>query len=112
MADKNLLNVLVVDDEAVVRDLLRRFLNLFPVRAVIAEGGKEALELAKKESFDLVFLDIRMPGMNGLEVFSEIRKIIPWVPCVFMTGYGSAEEELLIKIKDSNVQCLRKPLRI
>ena len=109
MADKNLLNVLVVDDEAVVRDLLRRFLNLFPVRAVIAEGGKEALELAKKESFDLVFLDIRMPGMNGLEVFSEIRKIIPGVPCVFMTGYGSAEEELLIKIKDSNVQCLRKP---
>ncbi len=109
MIDKNILNVLVVDDEAVVRDLLRRFLNLLPVRAVIARDGQEALELAKKEKFDLVFLDIRMPGMNGLEVFSEIRKIVPGVPCVFMTGYGSAEEELLIKIKDSNVQCLRKP---
>ena len=109
MADKNILNVLVVDDEAVVRDLLKRFLNLLPVKAVIAAGGQEALELAKKEKFDLVFLDIRMPGMNGLEVFSEIRKIIPGAPCVFMTGYGSAEEELLNKIKDSNIQCLRKP---
>lgn len=109
MADKNILNVLVVDDEAVVRDLLRRFLNLLPVRAVIAGGGREALELAGKDSFDLIFLDIRMPVMNGLEVFSGIRKILPGVPCVFMTGYGSAEEELLAKIKDANIQCLRKP---
>ena len=109
MADKNVLNILVVDDEAVIRDLFKRFLNLLPVRAVIAAGGQEAVELVKKEKFDLVFLDIRMPGMNGLDVFSEIRKIIPGVPCVFMTGYGSAEEELLNKINDTNIQCLRKP---
>src|SRR3989338_3794495 len=108
MADKKVFNILVVDDEAVIRDLFKRFLNLLPVRAVIAAGGQEAVELVKKEKFDLVFLDIRMPGMNGLDVFSEIRKIIPGVPCVFMTGYGSAEEELLNKINDTNIQCLRK----
>ncbi len=109
MADKNILNVLVVDDEAVVRDMLKRFLELLPVRAVIAASGGEAIELAGKDSFDLIFLDIRMPGMNGLEVFMDIRKIQPGVSFVFMTGYGSAEEDLLVKIKDSNIQCLRKP---
>lgn len=109
MADKNILNILVVDDEAVVRDMLKRFLDLLPVRSVIASGGREALELAGKDSFDLIFLDIRMPGMNGLEVFMDIRKILPGVSFVFMTGYGSAEEELLVKIKDTNIQCLRKP---
>lgn len=109
MAQERILNILVVDDEAVVRDFLSRFLSLLPIKVKVVEDGQKALEAVKEEVFDLLFLDIRMPGMNGLELFSRIKKINPAVRCVFMTGYASAEEELLAMVKQEGVLCLRKP---
>ena len=74
-----------------------------------AADGEAAIELAKTEEFDLVFLDIRMPKTNGLETFGELKKITPDIACVFMTGYASAEEDLLNKIKYEGIMCVRKP---
>ncbi|HBU08546.1 MAG TPA: hypothetical protein DEA99_05005 [Candidatus Omnitrophica bacterium] len=109
MTEKTKLKVLVVDDEKVIRDFLSRFLSLQLAQVKTAADGEAAIELAKTEEFDLVFLDIRMPKMNGLETFGELKKITPDLACVFMTGYASAEEDLINKIKYEGIMCVRKP---
>ena len=108
MADKEKIKVLVVDDEKVIRDFLTRLLTLDGLEVKSAEDGDKALELAQKEKFDLVFLDIKMPKMNGVEAFSRLKKLNPDLACVFMTGYAS-EMALLDKTKQPGTICLRKP---
>lgn len=100
--------VLVADDEKTVRDFFRLFLKTLSVEATIVEDGRQAVESAKKENFDLVFLDIRMPGLNGLQAFSELSKLNRGLACVFMTGY--AEEKALVEeVNQPGTICLRKP---
>jgi CheY-like chemotaxis protein len=101
------IKVLVVDDEAVVRDFLDRLLTLYSVEVKVADNGFKAIELARKDSFDLTFLDIRMPGIDGVDTFGELRKIDPKLNCVFMTGYAVEEDSLLIKYPGT--VCLKKP---
>lgn len=106
MESKKNINILVVDDEAVIRDFFIQFFS--PNLIKTAEDGFKAVELAKSEKFDLVFLDIRMPVMNGLQAFVELKKLNPGMVCVFMTGYA-LEESLLEKMKREDMLCLRKP---
>lgn len=108
MAEKEKVKVLVVDDEAVIRDLLNRLLTFEGLIVKCADDGLKAIEAAEKERFDIVFLDIKMPKMNGLEIFSMLRKIDPKLSCVFMTGYA-LEASLLDKTKQPGVICLKKP---
>jgi CheY-like chemotaxis protein len=105
--EKKKLKVLVVDDEAVVRDFLSRLLTLYSVDVKITDNGFKAIEFAKQESFDLVFLDIRIPGIDGVETFNELRKIDPKLNCVFMTGYAVEVDSLIIKYPGTI--CLKKP---
>ncbi len=81
--------VLVVDDEQVVRSSYNRVLseNGYSVNAV--EDGPSALERLRRESFDLAFVDLRMPGMNGMEVVRSIRRSQPRTRVVVVTGYGT-----------------------
>ncbi len=103
------LKVLVVDDDKTVRDFLIRFLKLQQIDSQPAEDGIAAIELAKKEKFDLVFMDIRMPKMNGLQAYVELKKYNPDLACIFMTGYAT-EAGLLDSMTSSPVTvCLRKP---
>lgn len=84
--------ILVVDDEPDMRALLRRSLEPdldCQVRAVAS--GREALELLKRESVDLVLADIRMPGMDGLEFLSIVKQDWPDLTVLIMTGHGSIE---------------------
>lgn len=108
MNEKKNLKILVIDDEEIVRNFLSRFLNRHFNQVKVVENGLKALEAAKEESFDLVFLDIRMPKMNGLETFSKLKKNNPNLGCIFMTGHA-AEEILLDKTKQPGTVCLRKP---
>jgi len=108
MAEEEKIKVLVVDDEEVIRDLLNRLLTFEGLIVKCAEDGLKAIEAAEKERFDIVFLDIKMPRMNGLEIFGILRKIDPKMSCVFMTGYA-LEEALLDKTKQPGVVCLKKP---
>ncbi|MFA5356916.1 MAG: response regulator [Candidatus Omnitrophota bacterium] len=100
--------VLVVDDDSAIRTFLTRLLNFEGLDARSANDGYDALELAQKERFDLIFLDIRMPGMNGFEAFGRLKKINPDLSCVFMTAYAM-EESLVDKTKQPGTICLRKP---
>ncbi len=102
--------VLIVDDEKMVRDFLTRILSLQLVESKAVEDGFMAIEAVKNEKFDLAFLDIRMPKMDGLKVYGELKKINPDLNCVFMTGYA-LEESLLDKTKQQGTICLKKPFQ-
>ncbi|MTV49553.1 response regulator [Heliobacillus mobilis] len=79
--------VLVVDDQKGVRQLLREALRIVDVTAELASDGQQALDRLSQESFGLVLLDMKMPGMSGLEVLTEMRKRGDPTPVWMMTAY-------------------------
>ena len=82
--------VLVVDDEFGPRESLRMILNpLYEVHT--ASDGQEALRLIGEKNYDVVTLDLRMPGLSGIDVLKEIKKLRPDTEVIIITGYGSLE---------------------
>lgn len=109
MNDK--LKILVVDDEDSLRLSLSSILELEGYEVKDAENGYKAIELAKQEDFDIMFSDIRMPGLNGTETFKEIKKIKPDIIGVMMTAY--ALNDLIVEALNSGAfTCLSKPFEI
>lgn len=104
-------NILIVDDEKVVSDFLLRLFKLKSMTAKAVDDGFEAIRLASQEKFDLVFLDVRMPKINGLEIFRKMRQAAPDSKYVMMTGY--AVDDLLEQAKkEGAVDSLKKPFDI
>ncbi len=83
--------VLVVDDEKDFVEMLSLRLEESGQKVSAAHDGAECLDKMKKERFDVVILDIRMPGMDGIEVLKQIKKIYPLVEVIMLTGHGTAE---------------------
>ncbi|MFA6093117.1 MAG: response regulator [Elusimicrobiota bacterium] len=100
--------VLLVDDEKIVRVVLRRFLSGQNVQISEAENGAVALELARKELFDIYFVDVRMPIIDGVEFLQELRKLDKEAEVVMMTGYA-LDEVLETAQKQGICGILRKP---
>ncbi|MBU0547797.1 MAG: response regulator [Candidatus Omnitrophica bacterium] len=94
-----LYKVLVVDDEAPVRDLLNDLLKREDCKVSVCPTGEEALELLKKDTFDVVLLDIKLPGISGLEVLKNIRDTDKSLPVIMITGFGY-NEDLISKSKE------------
>lgn len=84
-------NVLVVDDEAAVRDLFSDLLKRENCTVKSAATGEEALDMINQEDFDIAFLDIKLPGINGLEALKRIKSIKPDIIAVMITGFGYDE---------------------
>ena len=89
--------VLVVDDDPVVRKSIDRVLSSKGYAVITAENGEEALRKLNEEKYDLVYTDIRMPGMSGLEVAEQVKARKPWTPVVIITGYGTDAAEARAK---------------
>jgi len=85
--------VLVVDDDPVVGKSFDRVLSARGYAVITAANGQEALNKLSRENYDVVFTDIRMPGMNGLEVAERVKASQPWLPVVIVTGYGTEANE-------------------
>ena len=85
--------ILIVDDDEGVRESLEELLRMEDYQANSSGSGEEALE-ALSEGFDLVLLDIKMPGIDGVEVMHEIRKYHPDTRIIIITGYGSLESAI------------------
>lgn len=85
--------VLVVDDDPVVGESFNRVLSRKGYAVITAANGDEALAKMQAERYDLVFTDLRMPGMDGLEVAEQVKARQPWIPVVIVTGYGSKPSE-------------------
>jgi CheY-like chemotaxis protein len=105
-----LLKVLVVDDDAVVGKSFDRVLTKDKGYVVItAQSGAEALEKMRTQKYDLVFTDIKMPGMDGVELAEQVKARQPWTPVVIITGFGTTENE--VRAKAAGVtEFMRKPL--
>jgi excisionase family DNA binding protein len=84
-------NILVVDDEEVIRSLFKETIDDLGHRVITAGTAAEALEIVKQRDFDLVFLDLKMPGMDGAELFSRIKNIKPKLPVIIITGYPDSD---------------------
>jgi DNA-binding NtrC family response regulator len=82
--------VLVIDDEEGPREALSLVLKA-RFRVVRATTGEEALEILRREAVDVVTLDLRMPGLDGVATLERIRTFAPDLPVVVVTGYGSKE---------------------
>ena len=105
--------ILVVDDEArvllILHDTLQRLGSGFEV--VTAQSSSEALKIARRETFDLVITDLRMPGMDGVELTQALRNMQPDIKVVWVTAYGchkTFDESVRLGV----FRCLDKPLEI
>jgi CheY-like chemotaxis protein len=101
--------VLVVDDDPVVRKSFDRVLSGKGYAVITAENGEEALSKLNEEKYDVVYTDIRMPGMSGLEVAETVKARQPWTPVVIITGYGNDAAEARAKAAGV-ANFLHKPL--
>jgi len=86
--------ILVIDDEAAIRDSLRMILEYEHYEFLGAASGPEGISLIKRDTPDLVVLDIKMPGMSGLETLAEIRKVDEAVPVAMISGHGTITDAM------------------
>jgi CheY-like chemotaxis protein len=109
--EKRTLDILVVDDEQSICLLLQDVLSRFGHRVTTCQDGAAAVELATERSFDLAFMDIRMPGMGGLEALKKLHEIHPDTTYVMITGYAATDvvEESL---RSGASACLCKPFSL
>ena len=101
--------VLVVDDEEEIGILFQRLLG-GDQKVTVARDGYEALDKAKDQVFDLVFLDVRLPGMDGVETLEQLQKILPAAVVVMMSGY-TVEEEIRRAMAMGAQDFISKPFR-
>jgi two-component system, cell cycle response regulator CpdR len=83
-----LLSILVVEDDTAVRDLVLRMLSEKGFGVLTANTAYDALHILKQKSVDLLFTDIIMPGMDGVELAQEARRLRPGLKVLFATGYA------------------------
>jgi CheY-like chemotaxis protein len=100
--------VLIVDDEAILRESLSDYLKE-TYRVVTAGTGEEALALIEKHDFDVLVIDVRLPGKTGLQVLREMRESKPYIRSIVMTAYPSAESAVEA-MKLGAVDYLAKPI--
>lgn len=89
------MKIVVIDDEKPTLSMFKLFLNAYGYDVHTAEDGETGLSLCRKEQPDMVFTDIKMPGMDGLEVLARIRKMDQPPEVVVITGHGDMEKALL-----------------
>ena len=94
---KFMAKILVIDDEQGIRDLLDTLLSRKGYDVVLAENGRKGLEAFRRERPDVVVLDLKMPGMDGLTVLQEVRTLNPLQPVIILTGAGTPEMEQQIR---------------
>lgn len=88
-------SILVVEDSTVIMELIRFLLTTFGYESKEARDGFEALKIVKENRFDLILLDIQLPGFNGLEVLKEIKKLpeIQRTPVIALTAHAMQGDE-------------------
>src|ERR1051325_9146102 len=84
-------NILIVDDEAAIRESLQGVLEDENYRATAVESGERCLELLQKDSFDVVLLDIWLPGIDGLKTLQQIRELDNSPEVIIISGHGTKQ---------------------
>ena len=87
------ITVLLVDDEVAFTRTLAQRLMMRDLRVIIAHDGEQALSKTQKEEPDVIVLDLNMPGMHGMDVLREIKKVCPDTQVIILTGHGTDKVE-------------------
>lgn len=90
--------ILIADDQKVFRNMLTNIISETSDMTVVAEAsnGDEALDMASKNDFDLVVLDIAMPGIGGIDVLKELKSIKPYLPVLMLSMFPAEHYELSV----------------
>jgi CheY-like chemotaxis protein len=104
--------ILIVDDEELVGMFFKRVLQESGYEVKVAQSGREALELARKERFDIVYTDLVMPEMNGVEVCKQIKKLNPKTEVIMISGHPAQIGRYVLPFFEAGGQdkILRKPV--
>jgi CheY-like chemotaxis protein len=105
------LRILIVDDDQRMTRTLADILTLAGHEAVEAASGPQALEKVRAQAFDCVLTDVRMPGMNGVDLYRQLRQSQPGLPVVLMTAYA-ADEIIRQGLEEGAVGVFDKPLNM
>ena len=105
MTDKKLL---IIDDEENIRKMLKKSLEAENYQIELALNGEEGLEKVKGGNFDLILLDLNLPGMDGIEVLEQLRAEDNLTPVLIITGYGSVDSAVKV-MKLGAIDYLQKP---
>ena len=100
--------ILVVDDEMIVREALSNYLREDGYEAVAVETGEEALKKVEGERWNVLFVDLKMPGMDGLAVLREVKKITSDLPVIIITAHASIDSAVQA-MKDGAYDYIVKP---
>jgi len=103
--------ILVVDDEAQLRGLFERILRNEGYEVRCASSGDEALKLLETEWFDLVVTDLKMPGMDGMELLAKGKLVSPTLPFIVLTAFGKGRSAVAA-VKEGAYDYLVKPFDI
>jgi excisionase family DNA binding protein len=103
--------VLVVDDEASIRDLLTKTLSLSDYEVDTAPDGRSALERLRLYPYDLLIVDLKMPGIDGLTVIREAKRLNAAIPVIVITGF-STESAAIEALNLGVTSYLTKPFRV
>jgi len=101
--------ILVIDDERSIRNTLKDILEFEKYQVELAEDGYKALELLKTNDFDVILCDIKMPGMDGIEVLQKVEEIKPDIPVIMISGHGNIDTAVE-SIKKGAFDFIEKPL--
>ena len=103
--------ILIIDDEEIVHDTLGEYLSECGHRVAHSFDGTKALSVLRETRYDVAFIDVRMPGIDGTELFGEIQTLHPGMPVVMITGHGNVDmaEQVL---QMGATAFLLKPIRL
>jgi DNA-binding NtrC family response regulator len=102
--------ILIVDDEVRIQRIFE--LNLSPKYEVLTSGnGEEALQIVKTQNITLMITDLKMPGMNGMKLLQEVRRLLPDLPIIIMTAYGTVESAVQA-MKEGVADYILKPIKM
>jgi DNA-binding NtrC family response regulator len=108
MSSKGIIHI--IDDESVIHDVLAQLLTSEGYEVEISASGEEALEKFPSQSFDVILLDLLMPGMDGIEALRRIKKIDPLASVIIITAYGSVESAISA-MKIGALDYVQKPFK-
>ena len=108
MSSKGIIHI--IDDEPVIHDVLGQLLTSEGYEVEISASGEEALEKFPSQSFDVILLDLLMPGMDGIEVLRRIKKTDPLASVIIITAYGSVESAISA-MKIGALDYVQKPFK-
>jgi DNA-binding NtrC family response regulator len=84
-------HILVIDDEKAIRDTLKEILEYEKFNVDLAEDGKKGLAMLQKDEYDAVLCDVKMPGIDGMELLDQAQGLVPDVPIIMISGHGTIE---------------------